>query len=549
MQDQIEAQQQHESLLRVSTNSELLQTTAQKHRWMNSIERHLNQQADFSCLLGIHVYEPERMNDEVIWHLRRNPPAKLTNILTIGVYKGHAFVIKNISKTGEHVRLRLCQARFTQACHLQWHNQRCAQGKTVIDCPAERVEAQQTAFEKAFYPKHCASQESLRWLEREAERRKIHIHHAMCGHSGERWVGRAPVDGYNNETRTVFQYHDCHWHRCRKCYPNDRDKIIAYNDQTREDQFKATVKCTKALRDAGFRVIEAWACQVGEMNSEPPRPQMRSYPHVILYDFEAYGDKNQWKEPTGMLTIENVHVPILVSVGDTLEREPTHICEKDPAELVRKFMEELERREKNIRTKVRATFKPDDVRMLLKVQRLKIEDEKLEKVQNILSCWKYRRLTLIGKIAVLKSLVVSQLVYVLSPLNLNAKATKEVNKLFYSFLWNGKGDKIKRNIIINEYQNGGLRMIDIESFCKSLKATWIKKYLDEENQSKWKILFDLELEAFGGTAALTNNLNTKDTKDILKSKDSFISEVLTIWAEANFEDCIISENHFLNQSL
>ena len=29
-----------------------------------------------------------------------------------------------------------------------------------------------------------------------------------------------------------------------------------------------------------------------------------------------------------MLTIENAHAPILVSVGDTLDREPTHICEK-----------------------------------------------------------------------------------------------------------------------------------------------------------------------------------------------------------------------------
>ena len=66
-----------------------------------------------------------------------------------------------------------CRARFTKACHLQRHTERCAQGKTVIDCPAKRVEAPQTAFEKAFYPKHCASQESLRWLEREAERRKF----------------------------------------------------------------------------------------------------------------------------------------------------------------------------------------------------------------------------------------------------------------------------------------------------------------------------------------------------------------------------------------
>ena len=72
-----------------------------------------------------------------------------------------------------------------------------------------------------------------------------------------------------------------------------------------------------------------------------------------------------------------------------------------------------------------------------------------------------------GKIAVLKSLVVSQLVYVLSPLPLNVKAIKEVNKLFFAFLWNGKGDTIKRNTIINDYPNGVLKMIDIVFLTKA----------------------------------------------------------------------------------
>ena len=35
-------------------------------------------------------------------------------------------------------------------------------------------------------------------------------------------------------------------------------------------------------------------------------------------------------------------------------------------------------------------------------------NEKLESVRKILSCWRYRRLTLLGEITVLKSLVVSQ---------------------------------------------------------------------------------------------------------------------------------------------
>ena len=65
--------------------------------------------------------------------------------------------------------------------------------------------------------------------------------------------------------------------------------------------------------------------------------------------------------------------------------------------------------------------------------------------------------TLKIKIAILKSLAVSQLVYVLSPLLLNVKAIKEVSKLVFAFLWNGKGDNI--NTIINGYPNGGLNMI------------------------------------------------------------------------------------------
>ena len=318
---------------------------------------------------------PEQGKDaEAVWHLTRNPAAQLRNIMSIGVFEGHAFLIKDIAKLAKTYACVHCNARFTRADGLQHHAKRCAQGKTVIDCPGEKVEALQTAFEKAFYPSHRASKESLRWLGQEAKRWKIRIHHAMSGHGGEYWIERTPVDGYNSETKAVFQYHGCYWHGCRKCFPYDRDRIIDRNDKMREDLFKATKRRTGYLQKAGYRVVEAWACEVGEIFDDLPRTQTKSYPHVILYDFEAYGDNNQRKEPTPTLTIENAHVPISVSIGDTLEREPTHICERDPAELVRKFMEELERRGKNIRAQVRAEFMPEDENLLPKAQRKKIEE-------------------------------------------------------------------------------------------------------------------------------------------------------------------------------
>ena len=146
-----------------------------------------------------------------------------------------------------------------------------------------------------------------------------------------------------------------------------------------------------------------------------------------------------------------------------------------------------------------------------------------------------RRLTLLGKIAVLKSLIASQLVYILSPLPTNNSAINEINSMFFNFLWNGKGDKIKRDIMISDYNNGGLRMIDIKLFNKALKSSWITKYLDSENHGKWKLLFDLELQPFGGEEVFRGNLSKEDLSKHFKLSDTFISEILRIWTDIKYE--------------
>jgi len=232
-----------------------------------------------------------------------------------------------------------------------------------------------------MYPKGSASVQAVLWLEREAKRRGIYIHHAICGHGGERWLKRgngkmkaSPVDGYNHETRIVFQYHGCPFHGCPKCYPRYREQMILNGGKTPEELYQATMNRTAFLRKMGYEVIEAWSCEVGILKGELPKKETKTYPHAILYDFESYGDKNYRKEPAGALTIENAHIPISVSIGDTLERKPTHICERDPAELVRKFMKEPERRAKNIQDQVRVEFVPEDVHLLPKEQWEKIRE-------------------------------------------------------------------------------------------------------------------------------------------------------------------------------
>ena len=158
-------------------------------------------------------------------------------------------------------------------------------------------------------------------------------------------------------------------------------------------------------------------------------------------------------------------------------------------------------------------------------------NEKLEKVRAILGCWKFRRLSLIGKITVIMSLATSQLVYILSSLGTNEKVLKEINKIFFNFLWSGKGDKIKRNVVINDIAEGGIKMMDIFSFNKSLKATWIKKYLDINNRGNWKTFIDLELQQYGGDVLLRGNLNKKDISSLTTISCPFVKEILEIWSE------------------
>ena len=162
--------------------------------------------------------------------------------------------------------------------------------------------------------------------------------------------------------------------------------------------------------------------------------------------------------------------------------------------------------------------------------------EKIEKINNILGSWSARKLTLLGKIAVLKSLVVSQIVYVLSSLAMPQGVMNEVNSLLYNFLWDGKSDKIKKTEMINDKNKGGLRMIDFQSFNQSLKMKWIKGYLDNTNHRKWKLFFDYYLERHGGELVFLGNLRQQDVP-LLNLSDPFLIEIIEYWCTLiNYRD-------------
>ena len=67
------------------------------------------------------------------------------------------------------------------------------------------------------------------------------------------------VDGYDPETRTVYEFHGCFYHGCVHCFPNNRHrKQKCHPDRTIAEIYEATCKKTQQLRNAGYNVIEKW---------------------------------------------------------------------------------------------------------------------------------------------------------------------------------------------------------------------------------------------------------------------------------------------------
>ena len=93
----------------------------------------------------------------------------------------------------------------------------------------------------------------------------------------------------------------------------------------------------------------------------------------------------------------------------------------------------------------------------------------------------------------------------------------------YSYIWNGK-DKIKRLAIINDIENGGLRMTHLESAIQAQRVMTLKRYVSNRDPS-WTHILDSCLKEVGGRFLLRCNF------DVSK---------LPVKIPAFYKDCLVS---------
>ena len=160
--------------------------------------------------------------------------------------------------------------------------------------------------------------------------------------------------------------------------------------------------------------------------------------------------------------------------------------------------------------------------------------EPLEKFKSVLNLWKTRNLTLFGKVQVVRSLALSQLMYVYGKIVVPKRTYQIIKTVIIDFLWNGRKPKIKYETLIAGYDEGGIRLPDFESCIQANRVKWAISLLSKENKI-WKIIPQYELISIGGTKAIGVNF---DQRKIPRNLHPFYNEVLSCWADYAKQDSI-----------
>ena len=149
-------------------------------------------------------------------------------------------------------------------------------------------------------------------------------------------------------------------------------------------------------------------------------------------------------------------------------------------------------------------------------------------LKKTLHSWSWRGLTLIGRIQIIKTFAIPKVLYRMSLIGTNKNFIKEINRILYTFVWKGK-DKVKRSSLINDINEGGLKMPHIESMINTQRITCIQKYLDDSLRS-WKFILNYYLKRVGGKVLFLCNFNLSTLPLELPR---YYKECLIAWALLN----------------
>ena len=152
----------------------------------------------------------------------------------------------------------------------------------------------------------------------------------------------------------------------------------------------------------------------------------------------------------------------------------------------------------------------------------------IQSLQKLFHQWNKRYLSPLGRITVIKTFALSKLNHLFLSLPLpDKKYMKQIESMFYKFIWDNKPDKIKRTTLTKDFLHGGLNMIDLTNFASGMKITWIRQ-MYKNPDLPWVLLARSYLGPIHKIFTLGYSYSFKLSRKI---NNKFWSQTLECWSQ------------------
>lgn len=149
-------------------------------------------------------------------------------------------------------------------------------------------------------------------------------------------------------------------------------------------------------------------------------------------------------------------------------------------------------------------------------------DECVKKLKALLTLWSQRKLTIKGKITLLKSKALPLMMHKCSSLYVPKEIITSVERTLYDFVWNNK-HHVKKCTLVQKIASGGLKMPDFAASVKANKLNFIKRIIDTESNCNKTAIYILKV------SNIEQFLRYKNNTSYLHTLPPFYKQLLDIW--------------------
>ena len=184
-------------------------------------------------------------------------------------------------------------------------------------------------------------------------------------------------------------------------------------------------------------------------------------------------------------------------------------------------------------------------------------EQRIENMKRIIHSWEKKDLSLIGKIHIIKTFLISQLIYFMQAFIIPEHVLTEINQILFRFLWRKKNcnrkayEKVKRTVVCKNFENGGLKMIDIKQMQSAFLLQWAVSLCTSKESENWIHIPKKLFSKFGkNMVCFYANVKSKEFKGLDNITSYFWKRVLSTWLDGNMQtDDSLSSNLLWNNQL